>query len=70
MKKKKPEKITQIPNNTMIITYNIAVPKLERRVKLFDQVFVENNKDKLSLEIEGVRKGKTKKRKKRTSCIL
>ena len=62
--KKKPEKINQIPNNTMIITYNIAVPKLERRVKLFDQVFVENNKDKLSLEIEGVRKGKTKKEKK------
>ena len=62
--KKKPEKITQFPNNTMIITYNIEVPKLERRVKLFDQVFVENNKDKLSLEIEGVRKGKTKKEKK------
>ena len=61
--KEKP-KIIQIPNNTMIITYNIAVPKLERRVKLFDQVFVENNKDKLSLEIEGVRKGKTKKEKK------
>lgn len=49
----------------MTITYNIGVPKLERRVKLFDQVFVENNKDKLSLEIEGVRKGKTKKRKKK-----
>ena len=61
--KEKP-KIIQIPNNTMIITYNIAVPKLERRVKLFDQVFVENNKDKLSLEIEGVRKGKPKKEKK------
>jgi len=36
----------------MIITYNIGDKKLDRRVKLFDPVFVENNKDKLSLMIE------------------
>ena len=67
-KQKKEEKrqpnITKIPNNTMTITYNIGQTKLERRVKLFDQVFVENNKDKLSLEIEGTNKGKTKIEKK------
>ena len=35
------------------ITYNIGSKQLDRRVKLFDPVFVENNKDKLSLKVNG-----------------
>ena len=51
--KKNQTQIIPIPNNSMKITYNIGKEKVDRRIKLFDPVFVENNKDKLSLEIEG-----------------
>ena len=48
----------------MKITYNIEEKKLDRRVKLFDPVFVENNKDKLSLKIEGEKQDGQKKEEK------
>ena len=52
-KKEEKNKTQIIQNNSMKITYNIGKEKVDRRIKLFDPVFVENNKDKLSLEIEG-----------------
>ena len=51
-KKEEKNKTQIIQNNSMTITYNIGDKKFDRRVKLFDPVFVENNKDKLSLMIE------------------
>ena len=52
--KKKPlYKLTNINNNKIKIIYNIGEKKFDRRVKLFDPVFVENNKDKLSLIVDG-----------------
>ena len=62
--KKNQTQIIQIPNNSMKITYNIGEKKFDRRVKLFDPVFVENNKDKLSLEIEGEKQDGQKKEEK------
>ena len=40
-------------NNIIKVIYNIPNKTLDRRIKLFDPVFVENNKDKLSLIVEG-----------------
>ena len=62
--KKNQTQIIQIPDNSMKITYNIGGKKFDRRVKLFDPVFVENNKDKLSLKIEGEKQDGQKKEEK------
>ena len=51
--KKNQTQIIQITNNKIKITYNIGEKKYNRKIKLINQMFVENNKDKLSLKIEG-----------------
>ena len=53
--KKRPfNNISNINNiNKIKIVYNIPNKTLDRRIKLFDPVFVENNKDKLSLIVDG-----------------
>ena len=53
---RRPDKFLENRDNKMTIIYTIPKPnlgekRLDRRVKLFDPVFVENNKDKLSVEI-------------------
>ena len=49
--KRNPVKLVQNWDNTMTMTYNIGGKKFDRRVKLFDPIFVENNKDKLSIVV-------------------
>ena len=51
--KKNNDRKLQNIDNTMKITYKIGEEQLDRRVKLFDPVFVENNKDKLSVVVNG-----------------
>ena len=48
--KKADQKITS-NNNVLTITYNIPDKQLNRRVKLIDPAFVENNKDNILMEI-------------------
>ena len=38
-------------NNALSVTYDIPGKQLDRRIKLFDPVFVENNKDNISMGI-------------------
>ena len=45
----------QQKNNTITIQYSIGEKKLDRRVKLFDPIFVENNRDKFDMVIKGQR---------------
>ena len=40
--------------NSMDITYKIDNNPIDRKVRLFDEVFVENNKDLLSVSVNGV----------------
>jgi len=40
----------------LIVTYDIQGTQLDRRVKLFDPVFVENNKDNISMKISHLKK--------------
>ena len=40
--------------NSMDITYKINNNPIDRKVRLFDEVFVENNKDLLSVSVNGV----------------
>ena len=40
-------------NNTATMIYQVKDSSANRRIKLFDSVFIKNNKDKLSIEING-----------------
>jgi len=42
--------------NSITIRYKIGEKKLDRKVKLFDPIFVENNKDKVTVVINGKEK--------------
>ena len=48
---KKPIKKIDPNNNILSVTYDIPCKQLDKRIKLFDPVFVENNKDNISMEI-------------------
>ena len=58
--KKSIQKFEPNKKKLLVITYDIPGKQLDRRVKLFDPVFVENNKDNISMKIKinGIDQGK------------
>ena len=62
IKAKNSKKINEEPKiitkNEMILHYSFNEKNINKRIKIFDSIFVDNNRDKLRLIIEGKEEGK------------